>query len=112
MREQLAAAWGEGRFDAELARLAARFGNFDAEALFFGAQPKFDGSDEYERFVYQSLSDDLREAEVPDGASPVKSAAEVFRIFRDRMRSVVEQGGLSPGGRAAGAADPAYNGAD
>ena len=31
----------------------------------------------------------------PDGASPVKSAAEVFRIFRDPMRSVVEQGGLS-----------------
>jgi hypothetical protein len=95
VREQLAAAWGEGRFDAELARLAARFGSFDAEALFFGAQPKFGGSDEYERFVYQSLADDLREAEVPDGASPVKSAAEVFRIFRDRMRSVVEQGGLS-----------------
>ena len=40
-------------------------------------------------------SDDLREAEVPDGASPVKSAAEVFRIFRDSMRSVVELGGLS-----------------
>ena len=31
----------------------------------------------------------------PDGASPVKSAAEVFRIFRDPMRTVVEQGGLS-----------------
>ena len=32
---------------------------------------------------------------MPDGASPVKSAAEVFRIFRDPMRSVVEHGGLS-----------------
>ena len=50
---------------------------------------------DYERFVYGALADDLREAEVPDGASPVKSAAEVFRIFRDPMRSVVEQGGLS-----------------
>ena len=95
VREQLAAAWAEGRFDAELARLAARFGSFDAEALFFGRQPKYGCSDDYERFVYQSLADDLREAEVPDGASPVKSAAQVFRIFRDKMRSVVEQGGLS-----------------
>ena len=95
VREQLGAAWAEGRFDAELARLAARFGSFDAEALFFGHQPKYGSSDDYEQFVYQSLADDLREAEVPDGASPVKSAAEVFRIFRDRMRSVVEQGGLS-----------------
>ncbi len=89
------AAWAEGRFDAELARLAARFGSFDAEALFFGHQPKYRCSDDYERFVYQSLADDLREAEVPDGASPVKSAAQVFRIFRDKMRSVVELGGLS-----------------
>ncbi len=95
VRGQLAAAWGEGRFDAELARLASRFGSFNAEALFFGHQPNYHSSDDYERFVYQSLTDDLREAEVPEGASPVKSAAEVFRIFRDRMRSVVEQGGLS-----------------
>jgi hypothetical protein len=95
VRAQLGAAWAEGRFDAELARLAARFGSFDAEALFFGRQPKYSCSDDYEQFVYESLTDDLREAEVPDGASPVKSAAQVLRIFRDRMRSVVEQGGLS-----------------
>ena len=95
VRDQLGAAWAEGRFEAELERLAARFGSFDAEALFFGHQLKYGSSDDYERFVYQSLADDLREAQVPDGASPVKSAAEVFRIFRDRMRSVVEQGGLA-----------------
>jgi hypothetical protein len=95
VRGQLRAAWTEERFDAELARLADRFGSFDAEALFFGHQPKYGCSDDYERFVYQSLADDLREAEVPDGASPVKSAAQVFRLFRDRMRTVVERGGLS-----------------
>ena len=89
------AAWAEDRFEDELARLAARFGSFDAEALFFGHQPNYRSSDDYEQFVYQTLADDLREAEVPDGASPVKSAAEVFRIFRDSMRSVVELGGLS-----------------
>jgi len=95
VRARLGAAWAEGRFDAELRDLAACFGPFDAEELFFGRQPEYRCSDDYERFVYQSLADDLREAEVPDGASPVKSAAQVIRIYRDKMRSVVEQGGLS-----------------
>jgi uncharacterized NAD(P)/FAD-binding protein YdhS len=95
VRERLRLAWNDGRFDQERARLAADLGPFDAEALFFGHQPKYRCADDYERFVYASLADDVREAEVPDGASPVKSAAEVFRIFRDPMRSVVEQGGLS-----------------
>jgi uncharacterized NAD(P)/FAD-binding protein YdhS len=95
VREKLAAAWRERRFEEELARLSGRFGSFDAEALFFGHQPKYGCSDDYEQFVYQSLADDLREAEVPDGASPVKSAGQVFRIFRDKMRVVVERGGLS-----------------
>ena len=95
VRDNLGAAWAEGRFDAELERLAGRFGHFDAEELFFGRQPKYRSSDDYERFVYDSLSDDLREAEVPDGASPSKSAGQVIRIYRDKMRSVVEQGGLS-----------------
>ncbi|HEY4825117.1 MAG TPA: FAD/NAD(P)-binding protein, partial [Solirubrobacteraceae bacterium] len=95
VRDRLGLAWAEGRFDAELENLAARFGHFDAEELFFGRQPKYRSSDDYEQFVYQSLADDLREAEVPDGASPTKSAGQVIRIYRDRMRSVVEQGGLS-----------------
>jgi hypothetical protein len=95
VRERLATAWTDGRFEAELERLAARYGTFDAQALFFGHQPKYGCSDDYERFVYQELTDDLREAQVPDGASPVKSAGQVFRIFRDKMRTVVEQGGLS-----------------
>jgi hypothetical protein len=95
VREGLRAAWQERRYDEELARLAGRFGPFDAEGLFFGHQPKYTCAEDYERFVYQSLADDLREAEVPNGASPVKSASEVFRIFRDSMRSVVELGGLT-----------------
>ncbi len=95
VRERLRAAWLEGRFNHELARLAGLFGSFDAEALFFGHQPRYDSSDDYQRFVYQTLADDLREAEVPDARSPVKSAAWVFRIFRDSIRSVVELGGLT-----------------
>ena len=95
VRERLSAAWLEGRFRDELSRLAARFGSFDAEALFFGHEPSYRSSDDYERFVYQSLADDLREAEVPDARSPIKSAAWVFRIFRDSIRSVVELGGIT-----------------
>ena len=95
VRQQLRAAWLEDRLEDELGHLATRFGSFDAAELFFGHEPKYQSSDDYERFVYRSLEDDLREAEVPDGASPVKSAAEVFRIFRDAMRCVVELGGLS-----------------
>jgi len=95
VREGLAAAWAEQRFEQELGALTARFGPFDAAALFFGHHPRYESSEDYERTVYRMLADDLREAEVPYGASPVKSAAEVFRIFRDAMRSVVEYGGLS-----------------
>jgi hypothetical protein len=95
VRAELRLAWAGGHFESECARLANRYGSFDAPALFFGHQPRYESSGEYENFVYSALADDLREAQVPDGASPVKSAAEVFRIFRDPMRSVVEQGGLS-----------------
>jgi hypothetical protein len=60
-------------------RLASRFGSFDAEALFFGHQPNDHSSHDYERFVYRALGDDLRDGDVADGASPVKSAADAFR---------------------------------
>jgi len=95
VREELGAAWAQDRFQAELASHAERFGAFDAEAVFFGHETMYQSSDDYERQVYGMLADDLREAQVPDGFSPVKSAAEVFRIFRDPIRSVVEYGGLS-----------------
>jgi FAD-NAD(P)-binding len=95
VRKRLRAAWLENRFTDEVGRLASTYGGFDAETLFFGNPPSYGSSDDYERFVYQSLADDLREAEVPDGRSPVKSAAWVFRIFRDSIRSVVELGGLT-----------------
>jgi hypothetical protein len=95
VRQRLRAAWLQERFEGELARLASSFGSFDAEALFLGRQSSYESSDDYERFVYQSLVDDLREAEVPGGRSPIKSAAWVFRIFRDAIRSVVELGGLT-----------------
>lgn len=93
--ERLRAAWRHARFDQELGRLRAQYGHFDVEAMFFGHRADYGSSAEYERYVYDTVAADVREAEVPGGASPVKAAAEVFRIFRDPMRSVVEQGGLS-----------------
>ena len=95
VRERLQTAWRRNRFEHELAGLAIRHGRFDAEAMFFGHQPNYESTSDYEAFVYDGFAHDLREAEVPGGASPVKSAAEVLRIFRDPMRTVVEQGGLS-----------------
>ena len=94
VRERLQTSWRRERFE-QSPSLAIRYGRFDAEAMFFGHQPKYDSTSDYEAFVYDGLASDLREAEVPGGASPVKSAAEVLRIFCDPMRTVVEQGGLS-----------------
>ena len=66
------------------------------EALFFGHQPRYGCERRLRAASCISRSPTISaRREVPDGASPVKSAAEVFRIFRDTMRSVVEQGGLS-----------------
>jgi uncharacterized NAD(P)/FAD-binding protein YdhS len=93
VREQLALAWEEGRFEAAVATLGARLGEFDAEAMFFGHHPKFESRDDYERYVHRILGEDLRESSDP--SSPVKAAADVFRVFRDPVRSVVEYGGLS-----------------
>jgi uncharacterized NAD(P)/FAD-binding protein YdhS len=95
VRGLLRLAWENGRFDAAVADLAARFEPFDPEKLFFGDRSRFESSEDYERSVYDALADDLREAECPEGRSPIKSAADVLRIFRDPTRSVVEQGGLS-----------------
>lgn len=93
--ERLGGAWRRGTFEQALGRLRHRYGHFDPEAVFFGHEPRYGCRADYEAHIYSDMAEDLREAEVPDGASPVKTATEVFRIFRDPMRSVVEQGGLS-----------------
>ncbi len=95
VREALRSAWAEGRFEDERSRMAERYGAFDAEGLFFGHQTRYESAADYEQAVYDALATDLREAQVPNGASPVKAAAEVFRIFRDPIRSVIEYGGPS-----------------
>jgi hypothetical protein len=94
VRAQLIAAWSDGRYPEARAELAARYGRFDAAEVFFGPSLQFDTADQYELAVRGLLEDDLAAAEVPDGHSPVKCAAEVLRIFRDPVRGMVEDGGL------------------
>ena len=58
VREHLRRAWVDGRFEQERARLAERYGDFDAPGLFFGHQPRYESSAAYESFVYSALADD------------------------------------------------------
>jgi hypothetical protein len=95
VRDGLRESWRNGALHVAVDQLADRYGRFSAEELFFGRHPKYDSSDDYEAAVYAMLRSDLHDAEVDGGFSPVKMASEVFRIFRDPMRSVVEHGGLS-----------------
>jgi hypothetical protein len=96
VRALLAAAWRDGRYAQARAELADHYGAFDVDAAFFGSSLQPSTADQYEGAIRKMLQDDLNAAEVPDGHSPVKCAAEVMRIFRDPIRSVVEDGGLDP----------------
>ncbi len=92
----LADAYFEGDFEAEVERCAKRFGRFDAGShLFVGEGETFVDSAGAQAQVMQVIADDVAEALVPGGASPVKRAYEVLRALRDVVRSVVEFGGLS-----------------
>ncbi len=95
VRTALVRAWSDSRFEQELEALAARFGPFDPGRLFFGPRRPYADSQDYERSVVELLDLDLREAMVPGGASPIKSAAEVLRIFRDAIRGVIDHRGLT-----------------
>jgi hypothetical protein len=94
-REQLRAAWLDGRFDRAVRRLEARYGRFDPESyVFAGADQVFSSGDDYQAHVYDMVASDLDEA-LAVGGSPVKAALEVLRILRDQLRAVIEFGGLS-----------------
>lgn len=95
-RSSLIRAWAEGRFEAELARLAPRFGRFEpAEHFFPDLESGFASGEDYESYVYDRVAADLDEALRPPGTSPVKAAYEVLRFLRDPMRNAVEFGGLT-----------------
>jgi hypothetical protein len=91
----LRAAWAESRSTEEIEHLAKSFGDFDAASMFFGSNCRFNSSVEYEDFVYRSIVDDIAEHKGGGNGSPLNAAAEVFRIMRDSIRSVVEYDRLS-----------------
>jgi len=95
VRKRLKAAWCDGHFDSAVNELEVGYGRFDpAEHLFAGSSDRYESSRDYEAKVYDMIEADLDEA-LTEGGSPVKAAHEVLRILRDRLRSVIEFGGLS-----------------
>lgn len=95
VRDQLLAAWRDGRFQSELAALPPELGTFDALSHLYPEHGRsFSDSGDYQCFVGQLIRNDLAEALVPGGASPVKMAYEVLRFVRDGIRRAVEFGGL------------------
>jgi hypothetical protein len=95
-KADLTAAWHAGTFEVALASCGARFGQFDATSSFFHEETVDAlSSKDYEAHVYSAISDDLSEALVRGGASPVKAAQEVLRVLRDTVRGAVEFRGLT-----------------
>ena len=96
VRRSLLDGWNSGNADLAWAPMAAKYGDFDAAAHFFG--PSLTGctsGKDYEAVVYDLVASDLDASLVEGGASPVKCAYEVLRVLRDTTRSVVEFGGLT-----------------
>jgi uncharacterized NAD(P)/FAD-binding protein YdhS len=94
--DALCRAWRDGRFADEVPRWAARYGEFDAVSrLFVGEGESYRDAAAYQARVAQVMSEDVSEALVPHGASPVKKAYETLRALRDTIRAVVEFGGLT-----------------
>jgi uncharacterized NAD(P)/FAD-binding protein YdhS len=95
-RADLTRAWAAGTFAASLAAHSAEFGVFDASSGFF-REEAMDAisSKDYEAHVYSTISDDVSEALIRGGASPVKAAQEVLRVLRDTMRGAIEFRGLT-----------------
>ncbi len=96
VRQDLAATWGRGTFEAALRTYAGRYGYFSAADHFFvGEGQSYLDAKDYEEHVYRVLQSDTEEALVPGGASPTKAAYETLRALRDTLRQAVEFRGLS-----------------
>ena len=94
-RTLLRSAWVDGSYQVAIDALERLYGRFDpADHIFAGADRHYTSSADYQSQVYEMIETDLDEA-LAEGGSPVKAAQEVLRILRDRLRSVIEFGGLS-----------------
>ncbi|MGH9071902.1 MAG: FAD/NAD(P)-binding protein, partial [Acidimicrobiales bacterium] len=95
LRGSLVSAWYRGDFAASVRGFRGHLGHFDPMEHFFpDLGPGLATSEGYQQFVWHRVASDLREAEFPGGASPVKMAYEVLRFLRDPIRRAVEFGGL------------------
>ena len=83
VRARLLDAWAEGTFDRARDALAQRYGAFVAADYFFvGPRRGYFDNEDYEARAYEMIAADLKEALVPGGASPVKTALETVRALR------------------------------
>jgi hypothetical protein len=95
VRARLVEAWAADRWDKEIALLEDEHGRFRPEDhLFAGDGRRYRSGDDYQAQLTGMVESDLDEALTP-GGSPVKAAQEVTRILRDRLRSVIDFGGLT-----------------
>src|SRR5579875_1316027 len=96
VRARLADAWRQGCFSYEVEQLAGTYGRFSASEHFFaGSGCHYADSASYQSKVYKMVADDVDEALVPAGGSPVKMALETLRALRDTIRQAVEWKGLT-----------------
>ncbi len=93
-RGRLVAAAETGRLDAELARLAERYGAFSPDEHLRFAGPEGLTGEEYVRWVKDFIRSDLAESAKGLAASPVKAALEIWRDLRDVLRGIVDFRGL------------------
>jgi uncharacterized NAD(P)/FAD-binding protein YdhS len=96
VKAELTAAWVGGSFAAAREAFGVSYGSFDAATCFFDEDVvESISSKDYEEHVYSAIADDLAEARVRAGRSPLKAAQEVLRVLRDTMRDAVEFKGLT-----------------
>jgi homoserine O-succinyltransferase len=97
VREHLVTAWRAGNFTAAKKAYSVLYGDFDAaEHIFIARGESYEGPADYQAKVYAAVEEDVREALVPGGKSPVKAALETLRALRDILRAAIEFKGLSP----------------
>jgi homoserine O-succinyltransferase len=96
VRTRLVDAWRQGSFSEQAEQLVGLYGRFSAPEHFFaGVGRHYADSAGYQSQVYKTVADDVDEALVPSGGSPVKMALETLRALRDTLRQAVEWKGLT-----------------
>jgi hypothetical protein len=95
-------AFKERRLESYLSHLETNDARFDPKVEYFGTLPSnatgwgvLKNAETYQSWLQRWLEDDLREARLGVGRSPLKAALEACREFRDVIRYAVDFGGLT-----------------